>query len=113
MAGFILGHLVDGIVDGVEVALFGHAGDAHLVLAGAAFSDHALVEVGLGIPNHVAQQFGELGTVLGLFKSIALEGLGDFGIALAIPSTRWPRMKPATAKALKDSINVILKNNLN
>ena len=55
-----------------------------IFLAGTAFSDHALVEVGLGVPHHVAQQFGELGAVFGLFKSVALEGLGNLGVAFAV-----------------------------
>ena len=84
MAGFVFGHLVDGVVDGIEVALLGHAGDAHLVFAGAALGNHALVKVGLGVPNHVAKQFGKAGAVLGLFKSITLESLGDFGVAFAV-----------------------------
>ena len=74
-------------MDGVKVALLGHAGDAHLVFAGTTFGNHALVEVGLGVPNHVAKQFCELGAVLGFFKSVALESLSDFGIAFAVGLT--------------------------
>ena len=60
VAGFILGHFMYGIVHGVEVLLLGHAGQAHFVLAGAALGVHALVEVGLGVPDHLTDQFGEL-----------------------------------------------------
>ena len=88
VASLVLGHFVNGVVDGVEVSLLGVGGDAHLVGVGAGFSHHALVEVGLGVPHAVTEELGELGGVLGLFPSVALEGFGDFGIPLAVGLTR-------------------------
>ncbi len=37
--------------------------------------------------THLTQQLGELGGVLGLFKSVSLIGLGDLGIALTLGHT--------------------------
>ena len=82
MASLVAGHLVNGVVDSVEVELLGTLGDAGLVLAGTGLSVHTLLQVGLGVPNHVAEEFGKLAGVLGLFPSVALESLSDFGVAL-------------------------------
>ena len=88
MAGFVFSHLMNGVVDSVEILLFGAAGNAHLVGVGTGFGCHALFEVGLGVPDAFAKEFGEFCGVLGLFESIALEGLGDFGITFAVGLTR-------------------------
>ena len=45
VTGLVLGHLVDGVVDGVEVEFLGAACDAHLVLVGACLGGHALQKV--------------------------------------------------------------------
>ena len=87
MTGLVLGHLVHRIVHGVEVLLLGHARQTHLVFAGAALGIHAFVEVGLGVPDHLADQFGEFRSVLGFLPRIALVSLGDLGIALAVGLT--------------------------
>ena len=83
MTGFVLGHLVDGVVDGVVAEFLGADGDGELALAGAAFCLHALLDVGLGVPDDLAEEFGDAGGVVGLLEGIALECLGDLGIALA------------------------------
>ena len=87
MTSLVLGHLVHGVVYGVQVLLLGQTGQTHLVLAGTALGVHALVEVGLGVPNHLADQLGELRSVLGLLPGVALVGLGNLGIALAVGLT--------------------------
>ena len=73
MTSFVLGHLVYGIVHGVQVLLLGQTRQTHLVLAGAALGIHTFEQVGLGVPNDVADQFGKLRSVLGLLPGIALE----------------------------------------
>ena len=85
MTGLVLGHLVDGVVDGVIAELLGADRDGELALAGAALGLHALLDIGLGVPYHLAEEFGDAGGVVGLFESIALEGVGNLGIALAPP----------------------------
>ena len=87
MKSVVLGHLVYGIVHGVQVLLLGQTRQTHLVLAGAALGIHTFEQVGLGVPNDVADQFGKLRSVLGLLPGIALESLGDFGVALTIRLT--------------------------
>ena len=87
MASFILCHFVNGVVDSIEIELLSAAGNAHLVFVGTGFSRHTLFEVGLGVPNAVAEKFGKLGSVFSFFPSIALESLSDFGIAFAIGLT--------------------------
>ena len=84
MAGFVLGHLVDGVVDGVIAEGFGALGDGQFAFAGAAFGFCALLEVGLGVPDHLTEQFGDAGGVVGLLEGVAAEGVGHLRIALAL-----------------------------
>ena len=78
---------MNGVVDGVEVEFFGAACDAHLVFVGTGLGLHALEKVGLGVPNTFAEEFGKFGGVFSFLESVALESLGDFGIALAVGLT--------------------------
>ena len=87
VASLILGHLVYRVVYSVQVLLLGDLCQVHLTLASTALGVHTLVEVGLCIPNHLTDQLGELGSVLSLLPSVALEGLGDLGITLAVSLT--------------------------
>ena len=67
MAGLVPGHLMDGVVDGVQVVLLGQLGQLELAHGGAVLSLDAHLQILLGgIGHHVAQQLGELGGVLGL-----------------------------------------------
>ena len=84
MAGFILGHFVDGVVDGVVAELLGAGGDGELAFAGAGFGFVALLEVRLGVPDDLAEEFGDAGGVVGLLEGVALERVGDLGVALAL-----------------------------
>lgn len=88
MASFVFGHFVDGVVNGVEVFGFGVSGDAHFIFVGTGFSGHALFEVGLGVPDAVAEEFSKFGGVFGFFKGVALEGFSDFGVTFAVGLTR-------------------------
>ena len=72
VTGFVLGHFVYGVVDGVEVELLGACCDAHLVLVGAGLCGHTLFKVGLGVPYMLAEEFGKLGGVLGFLVCVAL-----------------------------------------
>ena len=80
VTGLVAGHLVNGVVDGIEVLGLGELGDAELVLTCASLGCHAFLKVGLGIPNYLTQELGELGGMLGLLKGVALEGLGYLGL---------------------------------
>ena len=84
MAGFVFCHFMHGVVDGVEVEFFGATSDAHLVFVGTCFGRHTFFEVGLGVPDALAEEFGKFGCVFGLFPRIALECFSDFGIAFAV-----------------------------
>ena len=59
VACFVLCHFVYGVVDGVEVELLCAGCDAHLVGACSGLGVHALFEVGLCVPNDVAEELGE------------------------------------------------------
>ena len=87
MTCLVLSHLVNGVVDGIPILSLGILGDAELILAGTSLSVHALLEVGLGIPDYVTKQLSELGSMLSLLPGIALEGIGHLGITLAIGLT--------------------------
>ena len=84
VAGFILGHFMDCVMYGVEVLCLGEFCDTELVFAGAAFSFDPLFKVGLGVPYHFSEKFGEFCSMLSLFESISLECLGDFRIAFPV-----------------------------
>ena len=71
MPGLVPGHLMYGVVDGVQVVLLGAGGQIELTLGGAELAVHAPGQVLLGVGGHVglqvlAQQLGELGGVLSL-----------------------------------------------
>ena len=87
MTGLILGHLVNGVVDSIETCSLGVLGDTELVLAGTSLSGSALLKIGLGIPHALTEQFCKTRSMVGLLESIALEGLGNLGIAFTISLT--------------------------
>lgn len=72
MTGFVLGHLVNGVVDGVVAELLGSCGDGELAFAGTGLGLVTLLKVGLGVPDYVSEKLGELGGVLRLFESVPL-----------------------------------------
>ena len=82
VAGFIAGHFMHGVVDGIQAELLGLLGQVGLALGGAVFSFHADAQVFLGAGgNHLAQQLGELRGVLGFLKRGGLPVFGDLRIA--------------------------------
>ena len=67
MAGLVPGHLVDGVMDGVQIVLLGQLGQLELAQGGAVLGLDPHLQVLLGGVGHdLAQQLGELGGVLGL-----------------------------------------------
>ena len=48
VTGLVLGHFMNGVMDSVEVELFGTTCDAHLILVGTGLGSHAALEVLLG-----------------------------------------------------------------
>ena len=71
-------------MDGVEIQRLGPFGDEELAFAGAFLGLVTFLEVGLGVPDHFADELGELCGMLGLFPCVALEGFGDLGVAFSI-----------------------------
>ena len=89
MTSLVPGHLVDGVVDGVQAVLLGAGGQVELALGGAELAVHPPGQVGLGVGLHVglqllAQELGELGGVLGLLIGGLLPVEAHLGIALAM-----------------------------
>jgi len=87
VTSLVLSHLVNGVVDSVEIELFSTLSDAELVLSSTSLSQHSLLYVGLRVPNNPAKEFSELSAMVSLLKRIATESLCDLGIALAIGLT--------------------------
>lgn len=87
VASLVLGHLVNGVVDGVVAELLGSCGDGELAFAGTGLGLVTLLKVGLGVPDNVTEKLCELGCVLRLFESVPLEGLRDLRIALTLGLT--------------------------
>ena len=66
VAGLVTSHLVDGVVDGVQASGLGALGEVELAGGGAVLGLDAHLEVLLGGGGHdLAQELGELGSVLG------------------------------------------------
>ena len=87
VASLVLGHLVNGVVDGVVAELLGSCGDGELAFAGTGLGLVTLLKVGLGVPDYVSEKLGELGCVLRLFESVPFERLRDLRIALTLGLT--------------------------
>ena len=108
VACLVLCHFVNSVVDSVETFCLGTLSDFHLAIAGTAFCLSTLLEVGLGVPYAVANEFGETACVVSLFESIALESLCDFGIALTVCLARHSEIHTnLSAFAFKVSLQAI------
>ena len=67
--GLVAGHLVDGVVDGVQIQLLGLLGQLKLAQGSAVLGIDAHLQVLLGgVGQDLAQQLSELGGVLSLFQ---------------------------------------------
>ena len=88
MAGFVAGHLVDGVVDGVQVECLGALGQVGLAGGGAVLGldPHLQVLFG-GVGDDLTQKLGELGSVLRLFVGGLFPVQADLGIALPVGHT--------------------------
>ena len=83
VTSLVLGHFVNGIVNGVVAELLSALCDCKLAFARAGFGSYAKFEVLLGgIGYNFAKKFCKLGSVLCLFVSIALVCFGNLRIAL-------------------------------
>ena len=81
MPGFVAGHFMHGVMDGVQAQLLGLLGQVGLALGGAVLGFHTDAQVFLRAGgDNLAQQLGELGSVLRFFKSGGLPVFGDFRI---------------------------------
>ena len=62
MTGFVLGHFMDGIMDGIVAQLFGQGSDFLLASASTLFSSSPHLQVLLGaVGDYFTQQFCEFG----------------------------------------------------
>ena len=89
VAGFVLRHFMDGVVDGVQTVLLGAGGQVKLALGGAELAVNAPGQIVLGGGLHVglqilAQDLGELGGVLGFLVGGLLPVQADLGVALPV-----------------------------
>ena len=50
----------------------------------SALAPDSLFEVGLGVPNAFAKEFGKFRSVFGFLKCVTLEGFSDFGVTFAV-----------------------------
>ena len=87
VASLVASHLMNGVVDGVEVLLLSELGDAELVLAGTSLGSGTFLKVGLSVPNYLSEELGKLSSVLSLLKGVALESLSDLRVSLTVGLT--------------------------
>ena len=82
VTGLVASHLVDGVVDGVQIQSLGLLGQLELAGGSTVLGLDAHLQVLLGGVGHdLAQQLGELGSVLSLFIGGLLPVQTDLGIA--------------------------------
>ncbi len=84
VASLILAHLMNGVMDSVEVQLLSESRDTFLVFASTVLSCNSLLKIGLGIPDALTEELCELGGMLSLFESVSLESLCDLRISLSV-----------------------------
>ena len=93
MPRLVAGHLVDGVVDGIEAVLLRAGGEVKLALNCAVLAVDAPGEVLLRGVGHIglelgAEELGKFGGVLGLLIGGLLPVEADLGIALAVGDAR-------------------------
>ena len=84
VASLILTHLMNSVMDSVEVQLLSQRSDTLLILACTSLSLHTLLQVGLCVPNNLTDQLSELSGMLSLLPSVTLESISYLGITLTI-----------------------------
>ena len=84
MAGLILGHFMNGVVDSIEASLFGSHGNTVFLFTGTCFGCGTLLKIGFCVEHALAEEFSETTGMVGFFKTIATEGFSDLRIALAV-----------------------------
>lgn len=85
MAGLILSHLVNGVMDSIQAQLFCSGSKFLLAVASAVLSGNPQLQVFLGVSvNYFAQQLGKLSSMLCLLVSGFLVVQTDLRIA-----SRW------------------------
>jgi len=108
VTGLVLGHFMNGVVNGIEAGSLGILGNTELVLAGTSLSSSTLFQIGLRIPYNLTQQLCKTTGVVSLLESIALERLGNLRIALAVSLTGHSQILTNLATlAIKMSTQVI------
>ena len=84
MTSLILAHLMNSIMDSIEVLLLSQSCDPHLVLARSLLSKHSLLNVSLCVPYALSEELSELSCMLSLLPCISLECLCDLRITLSV-----------------------------
>ena len=70
MTGLVAGHLVDGVVDGIQISGLRAFGQIKLAGSRAVFSLYTHFQILLSaVGNNLAQKFGKLSGMLSLFIS--------------------------------------------
>ena len=89
MTRFVASHFVYGVVNSVEILLFGKFGEFDFTCGSAVFGGNAEFEIFLGrIGNDFAEKFCKFGCVFGLFPSRFFIIRADFGITFPISDSR-------------------------
>ena len=97
MTSLVLCHLMDGIVDRIQIQGLCLLGQVHLAGACAALSLSTHHQVLLGAVGHdLAQQLSETGCVVSLFVGIALVSLSDLGVASRSATRAMARYIPTS-----------------
>ena len=82
VTGLVAGHLMNGVMQSVQVVLLAELGQLELAGGSAVLGVHTHLQVLLGGVGHdLAQQLGELGGVLGLLIGGLLPVQADLGVA--------------------------------
>ena len=101
MTGLVASHFVNGVVDGVQVVLLGQLSQLELAGGSAVLGVNAHLQVLLGGVGHdLAQQLGELGSVLSLLIGGLLPVQADLGVTLAMSHAAKSELLGSKIKAI-------------
>ena len=87
MTSLVLCHLMNCVVCSIHTRSLSILGNTELILACTTLSSNTCLKIALCILQYIAQQFSKLACVLSLLKSVTLESLSNFRIALAVSLT--------------------------
>ena len=84
MSCLVLSHLMNRIMNGIQILSFGIFSNTEFVFTSPGFCHHTLLQVGFRIPYDISQKFGKFGGVFSFFECISFKCFCNLRIAFTI-----------------------------